>query len=570
MQNFFGKLKAARGEIKVDLLIKNGFFINVLSGEIYKEDIAIHEGRFIGFGSYDSRETLDISGKYISPGFIDSHIHFESTMLSLPEFSKALLMRGTTAAIIDPHEISNVIGFEGIKYVLDSIEDLPLFLFVMLPSCVPATHMESAGSTLTSRDLSYLINNDHVAGMGEMMNFPGVISGDKGIHEKIFLGKDKKVDGHAPGVSGKELNAYIFAGIDSDHESTNAEEALEKLRKGMHILIREGTSERNLDNLIKIVTKDNASRFSFATDDKNPIQLMEEGHLDFTIRKAIKNGIDPITAYQMATIFPAKHYRLKNIGAIIPGFRADFVILSDLKKVKVEAVYKNGKPIVEHGKCLLDDSLKPMPLRSTVNPGTVTKDDLKVKAEGKKMRVIDLVPGQIITKSMTITPNIENGLVVSDIKKDILKIVVIERHHATGRIAKGFLHGMGFKEGAIGTTVAHDAHNIVICGTNDDEIWTVFEHIRTRSGGLVVAKNKKITSELPLPIAGLVSDQPLATVVENFKVVLKDAKQLGCPHADPFMILSFLCLSPIPSLKLTDQGLVDVDQFKIVSLFIED
>ncbi|MBU2453297.1 MAG: amidohydrolase family protein, partial [Proteobacteria bacterium] len=327
MRNFLLKLAAVRGEIKADTLIKNAQVINVLSGEIHTEDVAIYDGRFIGFGDYEAEEVIDVDGLFMSPGFIDGHIHFESTMLTLPEFSRAVLQRGGTCVVIDPHEIANVLGLDGIRYVLDSIGQIPLDVFVMLPSCVPATPLETSGSTITHRDLNYMIQEERVAGIGEMMNFPAVIKGDKEVHQRIAVAGWKKVDGHAPGISGKNLNAYVFSNIDSDHESTSAREAKEKLRKGMHILIREGTSERNLAELIPIITKKNSWHFSFATDDKHPDDLLEEGHIDHSLRKAISLGLDPITAYQLATINTANHYRLKNVGAIKPRYWADFVLL---------------------------------------------------------------------------------------------------------------------------------------------------------------------------------------------------------------------------------------------------
>jgi len=567
MREFLLKLAAAKGNIKADLLIKNARVINVISGEIHDENIAIFDGRFIGFGDYDAREILDAKGLFVSPGFIDGHIHFESTMLSLPEFSRAVLQRGATAVVIDPHEIANVLGLDGIQYVLHSINQIPLDIFVMLPSCVPATPLETSGSFITHKELSCMVKQERVAGIGEMMNFPAVINGEKEAHRRIAAAKWKKVDGHAPGVSGKDLNAYIFSNIDSDHESTSAEEAKEKLRKGMHILIREGTSERNLEDLIGIVTKDNAWHFSFATDDKHPDDLLEEGHIDHSIRKAISLGLDPVTAYQMATINTSNHYRLKNVGAIKPRYWADFVLLSDYKKVKIEAVYKKGLPVFKNNQLTYLPHRKIPSIRGTMNSGELNQEQLKIPAEGDTIRVIDILPNQIVTDELITRARIRNDFLESDPSRDILKIAVIERHKATGRIGKAFVRGFGLKHGAIGSTVAHDAHNIVIVGTNDADMYTAFNRIKKIQGGLVVIDKQQVVAELPLPIAGLLSEKTFEETAADLKNIKKKVKTLGGIHPSPFMILSFLCLSAIPKLKVTDLGLIDVEKFTVTSLF---
>jgi len=569
MREFLLKLAAARGEIEADLLVKNAQLINVLSGEIYQEDIAIYDGRFIGFGDYQAKEVLDADGLYISPGFIDGHVHFESSMLTLAEFSRAVIQHGSTAIVIDPHEIANVLGLDGIRYVLHSIDYVPIDVFVMLPSCVPATPLETSGSSITHKELSYMIEEERVVGIGEVMNFPAVINGEEEIHNRILAAKWKKVDGHAPGVTGKALNAYIFSNIDSDHESTTAAEAQEKLRKGMHILIREGTSEKNLAELITIVNEDNSSHFSFATDDKHPDDLLDEGHIDFSIRKAISLGVKPMIAYQMATINTAKHFVLKNVGAIKPRYWADFVLLSDINQVKIEAVYKKGLPIYQDGK------LKPVfkasipEVRSAMDPDDLALEQLKITAEGKRIRVIDIIPGQIITNEYITDANIVDGCVESDLSKDVLKIVVIERHKATGNIGKGFIRGLGLKKGAIGSTFAHDSHNIIIAGVTDEDIYAVFNRLRKTKGGLVAVDDDKIVAELPLPIAGLLSDKSFEDTAAAMKKLKKDVKKLGCSHDSPFMILSFLSLSPIPKLKITDLGLIDVEKFEVTSLFVD-
>ncbi len=569
MREFFLKLAAARGEIPADLLIKNARLVNVLSGEIYPENIAICDGRIVGFGDYEAKEVLDADGLFLTPGFIDGHIHFESTMLTLPEFSRLVLPHGTTACVIDPHEIANVLGLDGIRYVLNNLDYIPLDLFVMLPSCVPATPLETSGARITHKELIYMIHEENVTGIGELMNIPAVINGDDETHWRINASKWKKVDGHAPGVTGKALNAYILSKIDSDHESTSAAEALEKLRKGMHVLMREGTSERNLEEIVPIVNKSNAYRFSFATDDKHPDDLLYEGHIDFSIRKAIGHGLDTMTAYQIATIFTAQHYDLKNIGAIKPRYWADFLLISDLEKVKIEAVYKKGHLMAEKGEIKWIPSPLPLTVRSTMDPDDLHAGQLQIPATGKTIRVIDIIPGQIVTAESHHPAHIQNGFVESDIENDVVKIVVIERHKATGHVGKGFVRGLGMRCGAIGSTIAHDSHNIVIAGVRDEDIFAAFEHLRRNKGGLVAVNNGRMIGDLPLPIAGLLSDQPYEKVVAALKILQEQVKTLGCTHPAPFMILSFLSLSPIPSLKITDLGLIDVNQFKLVPLFVD-
>lgn len=570
MREFLLKLAAAKGDIKADLLIKNTRIINVLSGEIHQDSVAIYDGRFLGFGNYDAKETIDARGLFIAPGFIDGHIHFESTMLTLPEFSRALLQCGTTAAVIDPHEIANVLGLDGIRYVLHSINQIPLDVFVMLPSCVPATPLETSGSSISHKELTYMIAEERVAGVGEMMNFPAVINGDDEVHKRIAAAKWKKVDGHAPGVHGKELNAYIFSNIDSDHESTTAGEAKEKLRKGMHILVREGSSERNLEDLVQIITKENASHFSFATDDKHPDDLMDEGHINHSLKKVISLGLDPITAYQMATINTSGHFRLKNVGAIKPRFWADFVLLSDYKNVVIEAVYKKGRPVFKEKNwvAFAGDSFHAPTIRGTMNPGKITLENFRIKATGKKIRVIDILPNQVVTGETIENARIENGYAESDPQKDILKIVVIERHKSTGRIGKAFVRGFGIKHGAIGSTVAHDAHNIVIVGTNDHDMYAAFKRLNRLQGGLVAIDKKAVISELPLLVGGILSTFSFEDTAEGLRQLKENVKNLGGTHPSPFMILSFLCLSPIPKLKVTDLGLIDADKFEPVSLFL--
>lgn len=569
MWDFQCNLAAARGEVPADLLIQNVSLVNVLSGEVHGADVAIFGGYFLGFGDYEAREVVDAKGLFMSPGFIDGHIHFESTMLSLHEFSRALLLRGATAAVIDPHEIANVFGMDGIRYVLHAIEEVALDVFVMLPSCVPATHLETSGATLSHADLETVIGEKRVVGIGEVMNYPMVIEGDEETHRKIRVAGSFRVDGHAPGVSGRDLNAYVFSNIDSDHESVSAKEAREKLRKGMHILVREGTSERNLADIVPIITRENSRNFSFATDDKHPDDLLREGHLDYSIKKAISLGLDPMIAYQMATINTASHYRLNRIGAVKPGYQADFLLLSDLENVAIKAVYKKGKVVSQGNEMRSVSPATRLDMPGAMHPKEFSSWQLAVPATGKKIRVIDIVAGQIVTEEYVTTPTVKDNMVVSDTARDILKIVVIERHKATGNIGKGFVRGLGLQSGAIGSTVAHDSHNIVIAGTSDEEIYSVFERLRSTKGGLVAMDKGTVVAELPLPIGGLLSTKTFEEVAADYNNLKHELKQFGCRHDSPFMILSFLSLSPIPKLKITDLGLIDVERFEVTPLFVE-
>ena len=567
MRNVQQKLSVARGEHPVEQLFKNARVVNVFSGEIHKTHVAVEDGRIIGFGDYKAGKTMDLKGSYLAPSLIDGHFHLESSMLTAPEFTRAVVPHGTGAVVIDPHEYANVLGLDGIRYVLNSTKGLALDFFIMLPSCVPATSLETAGAKLTADDLKLMIHDERIAGVAELMNFPGVFLGSKEELAKIEAGKGKAIDGHAPGLRGKNLNAYALAGVRSDHESVSVEEAREKLRLGLHILLREGSTERNLGDLLPLINPHNAQNCSFATDDKLAGDLVNEGHIDHSVRKAIKGGVPPIAALQMATINTARHYRLQNLGAIAPRYWADFIVFDDLKKLEVRRVYKKGALVAEDGK-FLDRSSGNISLpRSTMNlrygPG-----DLAVKPSGRrKIRVIEIVPDQIVTKEFVTIPKVEAGQIVADTARDILKLVVVERHHATGNVGVGFVRGLKLKRGAIGSTVAHDAHNVIVAGTNDADIVFAIRQLERLQGGQVVAAGGKVKAELPLPIAGLVSDKPLAQVIQLIHDLNSAARSLGCDLAAPFMALSFLSLSPIPALKLTDQGLIDATQLKRTNLF---
>ena len=568
MRKIQQKLSVARGETRAELLFKNAKVINVFSGEIHKSNVAVEDGRVIGFGNYQAKRVIDLKGAYLAPSLIDGHFHVESSMLTAPEFARAVVPHGTGAVVIDPHEYANVLGLDGIRYVLESTKNLAVDFFIMLPSCVPATHLETAGAKLTADDLKLMIHDERIAGIAELMNFPGVFLGFKSELAKIAAGKGKCIDGHAPGLRGKNLNAYALAGVRSDHESVSVEEAREKLRLGMHILLREGSTERNLEHLLPLINAHNSQNCSFATDDKLAGDLVNEGHIDHAVCVAIKGGVPPITAIQIATINTARHYNLHNLGAIAPRCWADFIVFDDLKHFRVRQTWKKGVLVAENGKFLGKSPAKtPLP-RSTMNLRYSAKDFF-IKANGKKkIRVIEIIPNQIVTKEFVVSPKIENDEVVADTARDILKMVVVERHHATGNVGVGFVKGFKLKRGAIASTVAHDAHNVIVAGTNDSDILRAIEELEKMQGGQVAVVNGKVKAELPLPIAGLVTDQPLAKAMKLIDDLNAAAHAMGCDLAAPFMTLSFLALSPIPSLKLTDQGLIDATRLQKTTLFV--
>jgi adenine deaminase len=569
MRHIQHKLRVARGEAPADLLFKNAQLVNVLSGEIHGADVAVDDGRVIGFGNYDAKEIIDLAGAYLAPSLIDGHFHVESTMVTIPEFTRAVVPHGTGAMVIDPHEYANVLGMDGIRYVLESSKGLPIDFFIMLPSCVPATPLETAGARFTAADLAFMMSDDRIAGVAELMNYPGVFLGHESELAKIAAGRGKVIDGHAPGLRGKNLNAYALAGVRSDHESTELEEAREKLRLGMHLLVREGSTERNLEHIIALVTPQNSANCSFATDDKLPGDLVNEGHIDHSIRKAIALGVPPVTAVQMGSINTARHYRLKNHGAIAPRYWADFIVLDDLEKFDVRRVYKKGALVAQDGKYLGPASRSTEQPRSTMNLSYRASADFEVRGPAKKIRVIDIVPHQIVTKEVLETPTMHDGQIVSDPERDILKLVVVERHRATGNVGVGFVRGFGLKRGAIGSTVAHDAHNVVVVGVTDSDIVAAIRALEEMRGGQVVVADGKTEASLALPIAGLVSDQPLEFVIGKIAELKAAAARLGSTLDAPLMSLSFLSLSPIPALKLTDQGLVDAVNLKLTTLIAD-
>jgi len=568
MKNLQNKLAAARGDQLCDIVIENAKIVNVFSSEIIESSVGITGETIVGIGNYEGEKTIDAKGAFLVPGFVEGHIHVESTLLTIPEFAKSVFPHGTTTAIIDPHEIANVYGIAGIKYMLDSAKNCPMDIFVMLPSCVPASPFESAGAVLMANDLAKLIDNPHVAGIGELMNYPALCNGDPEFLKRAKLAeKYKKIaDGHSPGLTGKMLNAYILAGAQTDHECTTSQEAREKLELGMHIHIREGSTEHNLLELIKIITPENSRFFSFVSDDKHPDDLLEQGHLDHSVRLAIKNGIPPLTAIQMVTINTARCYRLNHIGAIAPGYQADFFLTDDIKKCYPKTVYKKGALVAENDKCIVDTGTTPLLPGKSMEVSPLSCESFSVKIENKKVHVIGIIEHQIITESLIENTPKKNGFLISDIKNDLLKIAVIERHHATGKIGVGLVKGLGLKSGAIASTFAHDAHNIIVAGVSDKEMLAAANELIEMGGGYVAVENEKTVDRQSLPIGGLMCELPVEKAAAQLKNVAQAAKKLGSQLDNPFMTLSFLALTPIPTLRITDGGLFDATKFEMINL----
>jgi adenine deaminase len=560
-------IAVARGEEPADLLLANAQLLNVLSGEVHPANVAVYDGRVVGLGDYRGREEVDLKGKFVCPGLIDAHVHLESSMVQPAEFARAVLPHGTTSVVCDPHEIANVLGLAGVRYILEASEGLPLHVYVMAPSCVPATAMESSGAELTAADIETLWAYPRVIGLAEMMNYPGVLFRVPAVLDKLRVAAGRPIDGHAPGLSGLDLNAYVAAGIRSDHECTTLEEAREKLRRGMHIFIREGTTARNLHALLPLVTPQNSHLCHFCTDDRQPDTLLAEGHIDGVVRQAIAWGLDPVTAIQMATVNTAGYFGLRDVGAVAPGYRADLLVLDDLEAMQVVQVYAGGKLVASEGRSLL--SVGDLP-RVSLESGVLVDAgalDLSIPAGAGPARVIGVIAGQIVTEDLRLEPAVVDGLVVSDPDRDLLKIAVVERHHGTGNLGLGLVKGVGLLEGAIASTVAHDSHNLVVIGTSDDEMRAAVAAVASMGGGQVVVAQEEVRALCPLPIAGLMSGRPLEEVRDQVAELTRAAHSQGCTLPDPLMTMSFLALPVIPHLKLTDRGLVDVDAFQIVPLF---
>ncbi len=572
INDLVGLIRAARGEGEVDLVLRNAQLINVISAEIYQADIAIDNGMVVGIGrDYHGRAEDDLKGLYLSPGFIDSHVHIESAMVTVPQFARAVVARGTTSVICDPHEIANVLGLAGLRFMLESSKDVPLNVFFMLPSCVPATGLETSGATLSAEDLLPFIDHPQVLGLAEMMNYPGVINTDPEVMAKLTMGARKRLDGHAPGLSGIALCAYAASGIASDHECTTIAEAREKLRVGLYIMLREGTAAKNLSDLLPLVSIENERRCLLVTDDRHPNDIMEEGHIDFLLRTAISGGLAPMIALRMATLNAAEYFRIERAGAIAPGYRADLVAFDSLQDIRARRVYKDGKLAAIDGQPLLPEQQHIVDNKaSSVNVGALNASDFLIAARSRKARVIGLGRHQLYTEELIDNPTIRDDRVCSDTERDLLKIAVVERHHASGRRGIGLVHGFGLKRGALAASTAHDSHNIIVVGADDESICRAVAQVVEMQGGIAAANGERVEAALPLPIGGLMSDKPIEQVSAGMNELKQAGQRLGCALKDPFMTMSFLALPVIPQLKITDRGLVDVKSFSLVDLFIAD
>lgn len=554
-------IAVAAGREKADLVLKNAKYLNVFSNEFLCGDIAVANGLIAGVGKYDGKTEIDVSGKLVLPGFIDAHIHLESSMVTPAEFAKAVVAHGTTTVITDPHEITNVMGIDGVEYMIQASQNLPIDVHFMMPSCVPATEIDESGAELDCKDIDLYLDNKKVLGLAEMMNYVGVINGDKNVLSKIVTSQahHKKIDGHAPELSGNDLNAYIAAGVYSDHECSTFENALEKLRKGQFIMIREGTAAHNLKALMPLLTQQYYSRCMFATDDKHPSDLLYGGHIDYIVKQALKNGADPIVALKTATHHAARYFLLNNKGAIASGYLADIVVVNNLEDFNVETVFKCGKlvfdgEVKDFSAPTVDEKLAEKYF-DTFHLDSVTPSSFKVDG---KLGLIGLVGGELLTRNLGTADKI-------DVENDILKIACIERHKGTNHIGVGYVKGYSLKSGAVATSVAHDSHNIITVGCNDDDIAVAVNAIKDSKGGIAVVENGKIKALLELPIAGLMSDEPLTTVNEKLENAKLSAYELGADKSiDPFMTLSFLSLPVIPSLRITTKGVFDAENWKML------
>jgi adenine deaminase len=561
MQGLSRRLAVARGDEPADLVVRGGRVLSVFTKEWLDVDVAIADGYVAGLGEYEGRETIDASAKYVVPGFIDSHMHIESVKLMVDELARLILPLGTTAIVADPHEIANVLGVDGVHWLHDASAGLQLDVFFMASSCVPASPFESPRRPLGPGDLESLMRRRRVLGLAEMMNFPGVVQGDPGELEKLELEGARHVDGHAPGLVGKQLQAYIASGIRSDHEALTVDEGRERLRAGMWLLIREASMARNLLDLLPLVAEFGTNRIAFCTDDRDPDDIVDDGHVNGMVRKAVAAGVAPEDAVVMASLNPALWHGLRRHGALAPGYQADVLVLPDLVSFAPELVLKRGSRLEEVPRAEVPDWV-----RQTVRIAPVAPFDLAVQSNGGDIRAIGLVEDQVVTESLVREPTLVGDFAVADAERDIAKIAVVERHLATGRLGVGFVSGSGLKRGALASTVAHDAHNLIVVGMSDDDMAYAIERLAELGGGIVAVDGLEVVAECPLPIAGLLSDAPLEDVIEQSRACNEAAQALGWTGATPFLTLSFLALSVIPSLKITDRGLVDVDRFERVSL----
>ncbi len=561
-------MDVARKKRKAARVLKNCRIVNVFSGEIEDGDVALEGGYIAGIGQFEGIEEISLDGKFLCPGFIDGHVHIESAMVTPPVFASVVMTRGTTSVIADPHEIANVLGIRGIEYMLETSKGLLLNVHIMAPSCVPATSFETSGAVITARDIELLFKKEGILGLGELMNYPGVLAGDPEVMAKVSAAKGRVIDGHGAGLTREDLGAYRMAGVSTDHECVSREEARERIRLGMYVAIREGTAAKNLESIVPLVNRDNWWRFMFCTDDRHLEDIMTEGHIDHCIRRSVGLGLDPVTAIRMATINPAECYGLKRQGAIAPGYRGDLVAVDNLKDFNVERVFILGRQVVENGRMLTGrtGTSYPVPGANSVNVAPFKAHVFEIRAQSTRVPVIKILPGSIETDFEYIDMDIKGEVLVPPVGSDILKIAVMERHRATGNVSAAFVRGLGLKNGAIASSVAHDSHNIIVAGDDDNLMAQAVMALQECGGGycIVDGKNKDILC-LPLPVAGLMTNRPAEEVRTRLEMLLEKARDMGVhPGLDPFITLSFMALPVIPSLKLTDKGLFDVNSFKFV------
>ena len=563
LQRLSRRIAVARGDEPADLVVKGGRVLSVFTREWLDVDVAVVGGFVAGLGDYDAEETIDAAGRWVVPGFVDAHVHIESSKLLVDEFARLIVPLGTTAIVTDPHEMANVLGTDGVHWLADLCRDVPLDVWFMASSCVPASKFESPRRALSAGDLEALLRRRRVLGLAEMMNFPGVIAGDEAELEKLVLDGSTHVDGHAPGVLGKRLQAYASAGIRSDHEARELEEGRERLRSGLWLLIREGTAARNLDALLPLLQEYGPGRIAFCTDDREPEHIADEGHLNAMVRRSVAAGVPPEDAVVAASHSGALWHGLRELGAVAPGYQADLLLLPDLERFEPELVLKRGRPFAPAERPEVPDWV-----RHTVRLGGMREDALRIGAGTGRARVIGVIPGQIVTDALEDEPSVSNGEVVADVERDLAKIAVLERHLGTGRVGVGLVRGFGLERGALASTIAHDAHNVVVVGMADEDMRVAVERLAERGGGIVAVDHGIVRAELPLPIAGIISDRPLEEVIAASRACHEAAHDLGCRLDAPFQTMAFLALSVIPHLKLTDRGLVDVDAFELVDLWV--
>ena len=561
----------AQGLEPADLVLKNAEVFHVYTGEFILCDIAIADGYIAGTGSYFGIEEIDMQGRYITPGFIDAHVHIESSMLTPYQFAKAALPCGVTTIVTDPHEIANVCGAKGIQYMLDATERLPLNVYFMLPSCVPATDFEDSGAVLLAEDLEPFMEHPRVLGLAEVMNAPGVLQQDENVMAKLDMAGKGRIDGHAPGLTSSQLMGYAAAGITTDHECITKEQALDRLRAGIKVMLREGTAAKNMRSLLPTVNPDTAPYFMFCADDKIPAELLDSGYINYMVKTAIEEGVSVANALQIATINAARHYGIKDAGAILPGRRADLLVFDNLDEWKPRQVYKDGRLAVDNGRLLQEGrNCDSSSLEHTVNLAPVTVESFRLPLKTEMANVIGLVPYQIVTNKAALSVKRVDGCAVSDVENDILKLAVLERHHATGNIGLGLVKGFGLKRGALASTVGHDSHNLIVIGTNDEDMLAAVQELQRIGGGICIAENGQIRGALPLPVGGLMTNEPALMVAKQQAEMIALAREMGVPEFySPFLPLAFLSLPVIPSLKLTDRGLVDVDSFKFIPLEVK-